>query len=189
MAELMNQKLRSSVRVFLSIVLVLCLGSCSAGGSAGLEPFQSPDGRYGFLFPTGWTRVQVSGGPAVVFHDLINSDETLSLVVSEVSNEVDLENIGTSDEIGQKLFDQVILSEDTSRKIELVETKKRESSDHVFYDLEYTMSLPQQTRHELATITLDRGYLYTFVVSTNENRWPKVQGLFERVVSSFTFLI
>ncbi len=185
----MNQRLRSSVRAFLSIVLVLCLGSCSAGGSAGLEPFQSPDGRYGFLFPTGWTRVQVSEGPVVVFHDLINSDETLSLVVSEVSNEVDLENIGSSDEIGQKLFDQVVSSQDTSRKIELIETKKRESSGHIFYDLEYSLSLPERTRHELATITLDRGYLYTFAASTNENRWPKVQGLFERVINSFTILI
>ncbi len=66
------------------------LGACSSSPSAGLEPFQSTDGRYGFLYPTGWTRVSVNNGPAVVFHDLINSDETLSLVVSRLENDIEL---------------------------------------------------------------------------------------------------
>ena len=31
--------------------------------------------------------------------------------------------------------------------------------------------------------------LYTLATSTNENRWPKVKGLFKEVVESFTLLI
>ena len=58
--------------------------------NAGLEAYQSPDGRYAFLYPTGWTRVKVDGGPEIIYHDLINSNETLSLVVSDVNKEVDL---------------------------------------------------------------------------------------------------
>ena len=185
----MNQKLFSFFRAFLSLVLVLSLGACSGGPSAGLEPFQSPDGRYGFLFPTGWTRVEVSGGPAVVFHDLINSDETLSLVVSELNNEVDLENLGSPDEIAQKLFDQIINSSESGPELELLDTGRRERSGHVFYDLEYKLNSPGRSRHELATVSIDRGYLYSFAASTNENRWSNVDSIFKRVINSFVFLV
>ena len=69
--------------------------ACSGGINAGLEAYQSPDGRYAFLYPTGWTRVKVDGGPEIIYHDLINSNETLSLVVSDVNKEVErLNNIG-----------------------------------------------------------------------------------------------
>ena len=61
------------VALLLAGLLTGLLTACSAS-AAGLNSFQSPDGRYAFLYPTGWTRVQVSGGPQVVFHDLINSD-------------------------------------------------------------------------------------------------------------------
>ena len=185
----MNQKLFSFLRTLVSIILALSLGACSGGLSAGLEPFQSPDGRYGFLFPIGWTRVEVSGGPAVVFHDLINTDETLSLVVSPLNNDVDLESLGSPEEIGQKLFDQVINSNDSGPDIELIETNQREAFGHTFYDLEYQLNSSERNRHELATISVDRGYLYSFAASTSEKRWPNVKSLFERVINSFTFLI
>ena len=66
------------------IFLCLTLSACSGGLNAGLEAYQSPDGRYAFLYPTGWTRVKVDGGPEIIYHDLINSNETLSLVISDV---------------------------------------------------------------------------------------------------------
>ena len=181
--------LRSSTRLFVSVFLVLLLGACGGGVSAGLNSFQSPDGRYAFLYPTGWTRVAVTGGPQVVFHDLINSDETLSMVVSEVGENVDLEELGSPEAVGERLMGEVIAPEGTGREVELVAAKERESSGHIFYDLEYSVKLENRDRHELATVVIDRGYLYTLAASTNEVRWPKVKSLFERVINSFTFLI
>ena len=67
------QLLQSLSRVILCGVLALVLGACAAGPTAGLQSYQSPDGRFAFLYPTGWTEVQVSNGPRVVFHDLIHS--------------------------------------------------------------------------------------------------------------------
>ena len=58
-----------------------------------------------FLYPTGWTRVKVEGGPEIIYHDLINSNETLSLVVSNVNKEIDLEQLGSPTEVGQTLID------------------------------------------------------------------------------------
>ena len=180
---------KASLRFFSLVLLMFFLGSCSGSASAGLNSFQSQDGRYGFLYPNGWTRVAVTGGPKVVFHDLINSDETLSLVVSEVGNDIDLEVLGSPDEVGERLMDEVIAPQGTGRDVELVEAKERKTSDHTFYDLEYSVRLQDRDRHELATVVIDRGYLYTFATGTNEERWPKVKNLFEKVINSFTFMI
>jgi len=164
------------------------LTACSAS-AAGLNSFQSPDGRYAFLYPTGWSRVQVSGGPQVVFHDLINSDETLSLVISEVNPTNDLEKLGSAVAVGEQLRRTVIAPEGSGRAAELVEAAERQEGPRTFYDLEYAVHLEDRDRHELATVVLDRGQLYTFAASTNENRWAKVRDMFHTVVTSFTLLV
>ena len=176
-------------KYLLLIILCLTLSSCSGGINAGLEAYQSPDGRYAFLYPTGWTRVKVDGGPEIIYHDLINSNETLSLVVSDVNKEVDLEQLGSPNEVGQTLIDRVIAPKGSGRSVKLVAANKREASNHIFYDLEYELDLNNQARHELATVVIDRGTLYTFAVGTNEDRWNKVDGMFNNVINSFNFLI
>ncbi len=186
--HLMVVIVRSFLRVFFALSLVLVLGACS-GSSAGLNAFQSADGRYGFFYPTGWTRISVGGGPEVVYHDLINSDETLSLVISKLEEDAELKTLGSPEIVGKRLVDQIIAPEGAGREVELLEASQRESSGHTFYDLEYSIHLPDRERHELTTFVVDHGYLYTFATSTNEVRWPKVKSLFRRVIDSFTFLI
>jgi len=171
-----------------AVLLAGVLAACSAS-AAGLNSFQSPDGRYAFLYPTGWTRVQVSGGPQVVFHDLINSDETLSLVISEVNPTNDLEKLGSAVAVGEQLRRTVIAPEGSGRAAELVEASERQEGPRTFYDLEYAVHLDDRDRHELATVVLDRGRLYTFAASTNEIRWAKVKDMFHQVVTSFTLLV
>ncbi len=172
----------------LGLVLSLALVGCSAA-AAGLNSFQSPDGRYAFLYPTGWTRVQVSDGPQVVFHDLINSDETLSLVISEVNATNELESLGSAVAVGEKLGRVVIAPAGSGREAELVEAQERQDGGRTFYDLEYAVHLSDRDRHELATVVVDRGRLYTLAASTNEARWPRVKGLFHQVIQSFTLQI
>jgi photosystem II oxygen-evolving enhancer protein 2 len=180
--------LRAYLPRLVALVLAGLLVACSAA-AAGLNGFQSPDGRYAFLYPTGWTRVQVSGGPQVVFHDLINSDETLSLVISEVNPTNDLEKLGSAVAVGEQLRRTVIAPEGSGRQAELVEASERQEGPRTFYDLEYAVHLEDRDRHELATVVLDRGRLYTFAASTNEIRWAKVKDMFHQVVTSFTLLV
>ena len=180
--------LRTFMPRLVALVLAGLLVACSAA-AAGLNGFQSPDGRYAFLYPTGWTRVQVSGGPQVVFHDLINSDETLSLVISEVNPTNDLEKLGSAVAVGEQLRRTVIAPEGSGRQAELVEASERQEGPRTFYDLEYAVHLEDRDRHELATVVLDRGRLYTFAASTNEIRWAKVKDMFHQVVTSFTLLV
>ena len=177
--------LRTSLKSLLAIALVLTLGACSTGGASGLEPFKSQDGRYGFLFPTGWTRVAVDNGPEVVYHDLINSDETLSLVISKLENEVDLDDLGGADAVGERLFGE----KNSENPIQLIDVSEREVNERKFYDLEYSVNLDEKSRHEIATVVVDKGFLYTLAASTSEQRWSKMQDTFKKVVSSFTFFI
>jgi len=174
---------------FLILSICFLLSSCGSGLSAGLEAYQSPDGRYGFFYPTGWTRVKVDGGPEIIYHDLINSNETLSLVISDVNKDVELDQLGTPSEVGQTLIDKVIAPEGSGRSVKLINANQREDEKHVFYDLEYELNLNDQDRHELATVVIDRGSLYTFAVGTNEERWNKVDKMFKNVIESFNFLI
>ena len=180
---------KNPIKYFIVLMLCFVLSSCSSGLSAGLETYQSPDGRYGFFYPTGWTRVKVDGGPEIIYHDLINSNETLSLVISDVSNDVRLDQLGTPTEVGQTLINKVIAPEGSGRSVKLIGANQRESSNHIFYDLEYELNLNDQDRHELATVVIDRGSLYTFAVGTNEERWNKVENMFSNVIESFNFLI
>ncbi len=184
----MPELIRSFARVFIACTLVILLNACN-GGAGGLESFQSIDGRYAFLYPTGWTRVAVDKGPQVVFHDLINSDETLSLVVSKLDTAIKLDDLGSPKDVGERLINNVIAPEGSGREAVLISSDERESNNHTFYDIEYELKLGERNRHELATVVLDRGYLYTLATSTNEIRWSKVEGLFKRVITSFTFLI
>ena len=177
--------LRTSFKSLLAIALVLTLGACSTGGASGLEPFKSQDGRYGFLFPTGWTRVAVDNGPEVVYHDLINSDETLSLVISKLENEVDLDDLGGADAVGERLFGE----KNINNPIQLIDASEREIDERKFYDFEYSVDLQANSRHEIATVVVDRGYLYTLAASTSEQRWSKMKDTFKRVVSSLTFFV
>ena len=91
---------------------------------------------------------------------MINSNETLSLVVSDVNKEVDLEQLGGPNEVGQTLIDKVIAPKGSGRSVKLVDAKKRESSNHIFYDLEYQLILNEQDRHELATVVIDLSLIH-----------------------------
>ncbi|MFO7630701.1 MAG: photosystem II reaction center PsbP [Prochlorococcaceae cyanobacterium] len=178
------------LKPLLALLLAVSLVGCgAAAGAAGLQSYQSPDGRYAFLFPTGWTRVAVRGGPELVFHDLINSDETLSLVITDIDPSRELDQLGSAVAVGEQLRRTAIAPEGSGREANLVEAREREAGGRTFYDLEYTVHLADRDRHELATVVVDRGRLYTFAASTNEQRWSRVKDLFQRVVTSFSFQI
>ena len=110
-------------------------------------------------------------------------------MISDVNKEVELEQLGDPEEVGQTLITKVIAPEGSGRSVKLIDANKREASNHIFYDIEYELNLNEQDRHELATVVIDRGNLYTFAVGTNEERWNKVDGMFTNVIESFNFLI
>ncbi len=175
------------VAATLLMVLSLCLTGCVASATSGLQSYVDATRGYQFLYPTGWLPVKVSGGPAIVFHDIIEPSENVSVVINPVSGNKTLSDLGTPSDVGYQLSKSAIAPPDSGRQAELVSADSRQVGDKTYYILEYAVKLPnQQERHNLASVAVSRGKLYTFNASTPEPRWTKVQPLLQRVVSSFS---
>lgn len=172
--------------LILLVVLSLSLTSC-VSATAGLKSYVDSIDGYQFLYPNGWLPVKVSSGADVVLHDLIETTENVSVVISPVSEGKTLAELGTPGEVGYKLGKSALAPPDSGREAELVNALAREVGGKNYYLLEYAVKLPnQQERHNLAVVAVSRGKLFTFNASAPEKRWSKVQKMFEQVVNSFS---
>jgi photosystem II oxygen-evolving enhancer protein 2 len=173
------------IAALLLIVVSLSLNSCTSVTSSLMSYADNYDG-YEFLYPTGWTAVKVEGGPDVVLHDIIEETENVSVVINPVPDGKTLKDLGTPSEVGYRLSKNAIAPPGSGRTAELVNAEAREVGDETYYLLEYAVQLPDQIRHNLASVVVRRGQLFTFNLSTSEKRWDKVPDLFRRVVESFS---
>lgn len=180
-------KMLKQIAAVLLVVLSLSLPGCTAAtATSGLKSFVDSTDGYQFLYPNGWVQAQVSGGPDVVFRDLIQQTENLSVIISEVQKDKTLKDLGTPGEVGYKLSKSAIAPPGSDREAELVNAEARESGSKTYYILEYAVKLPNQRRHNLASVAVSRGKLYTFNISTSEQRWQKLHPVFEQVVKTFS---
>lgn len=173
------------VAVVILIVLSLMLHGC-VSGTSGLQVYIDSIDGYEFLYPTGWIPVKVSDGPDIVFRDLIEATENVSVVVSPVESNQTLTDLGDPTEVGQRLAQRMIAPPNSGREAELVAAASRQLGLKTYYDLEYAIKFGTQERHNLASVAVSRGKLYTLSVSAPEQRWSRVHDLFSRVVNSFS---
>lgn len=173
------------IAAILLVVLSLTLTGC-VSKVTGLKSHVDTGDGYQFLYPNGWLPIEVSNGPDVVFRDLIQQTENVSVVISQVGKDKTLADLGTPTDVGYKLSKSAIAPADSGREAELVNAEARESRAKNYYILEYAVKLPNQERHNLASVAVSRGKLFTLNVSTTEERWPKVKEAFEKVVKSFS---
>jgi photosystem II oxygen-evolving enhancer protein 2 len=180
------------LKSFLSVILILVscfLVSCTTD-VGGLKLYQTPQG-YEFYYPNGWLPVDVknrSEGVDVVFRDLIEQTENLSVIISDVPDNKTLQNLGSPTEVGYRFFKRVNDDQSLNREAELLTATSREDSKgKLYYILEYQVKLPNnQDRHDLASIAVSQGKLFTFNISSPESHWQRVKKLFDVVVTSFT---
>lgn len=173
----------------LLICLAVTLQGCVPGGTAGFKSFIDSTDGYQFLYPNGWVPVKVSGGPDVVFRDIIQETENVSVVISDLpagAKGEDLSDLGSPGEVGYRLSQRVIAPAGSGREAELVNAESRTVKGHTYYLLEYAVTVNGQDRHSLASVAVSRGKVYTFNASTTEARWPKVQAVLNQAVRSFS---
>jgi photosystem II oxygen-evolving enhancer protein 2 len=174
-----------AIAALLLLVLSLGLHGCTIGVS-GLKSYVDSLDGYEFLYPNGWVPVQVTNGPDIVFRDLIERTENVSVAIGSVPEGKTLSDLGTPGEVGYQLQKNAIAPPDSGRKAELVNAEARQSGDKTYYLLEYNVQLPNQERHNLASVAVSRGKVYTFNASTTEKRWSKMQKVLKQVIKSFT---
>ncbi len=179
-------------RIFavLLVVFTLTLQSCVAvtpvGG--GLKSYVDSTDGYQFLYPNGWLPVKVSSqsGADVVFHDIIQQSENVSVVINPVAGKKKLQDLGTPSEVGYQLGKTAIAPPGSGREAELVNAEAHERADKTYYLLEYTVKVNGQARHNLASVAVSRGKLYTFNASTTEDRWARMESLLQQAIDSFS---
>lgn len=168
----------------LLVVTALVLQGC-VGAAAGLQSYTDTYDGYRFLYPTGWTEVKVSGNADVVFHDIVNETENMSVVISDVPEGQSLQDLGTPTEVGYKLSKSLNAMAGEEREVELANAVEIDRDGQPYYILEYIADLPSGIRHNLASVVVRRGKLFTFNASTIESRWDKVADLMKQSVASF----
>ena len=175
------------IGLILLLVFSFSLSYSDVAVAAGLKNFADTTDGYEFGYPTGWVQVKVKDGPNVVFHDIIEPSENISVIVSPVPEGKTLSQLGTPGEVGYKLGKNALAPEGSGRTAELVNAAVREVGGKQYYRLEYLVTLAsKQERHNVASVSVSRGKLFTFNASIPERRWPKVKRIIEEAANSFS---
>ena len=171
----------------LLVVFALFLTSCANTPTSGLLPFADSKDGYRFLYPNGWTETKANSAIDILFHDIIEPSENVSVAISKLESVKTLEEIGDPEAIGLRLQQRVVAPEGSGRQAKLLKATQKESGDRNYYTFEYAVQLLQgEPRHDLVTVSTNRGNLYALSISTSEKRWGRVKDLFARVAKSFT---
>ncbi|MBR8831945.1 MAG: hypothetical protein N5P05_002556 [Chroococcopsis gigantea SAG 12.99] len=170
----------------LILIMGLILASCS-NGTTGLQSYTDGAQGYQFLYPSGWVSVNVknsSPGVDIVFHDLIEQTENVSVIISDVSDNKTLADLGTPTEVGYRFLKE---KQVLNPNIDLINAEAHQDNNKKdYYLLEYQIKGSNTgDRHNLASVVINKDKLYTFNVSTTERRWQKAQDLLTTVVNSF----
>lgn len=178
--------LKRLLALFLVVFTTVTLQGCASLGS-GLNVFVDDIDGYRFLYPNGWVQINVSNGPDVVFHDIIEQTENVSVVINPVPGRKTLADLGTPGEVGYQLSKSAIALSDSGRTAELLDAQSREVNGRNYYTLEYLVTLADgRERHDLVSTAISRGKLFTIDASTPESRWDAMQAALVRSVESFT---
>jgi photosystem II oxygen-evolving enhancer protein 2 len=154
--------------------------------AAGLQSYIDTGDGYKFLYPNGWVAVKTVKGPDIIFHDLIESSENVSVVISQVDKDKKLSDLGTASDVGYKLGKNAIAPPDSGREAELISAQSSEIKGKNYYILEYDVKIANGHRHNIASVVISRGKLFTFNASTTDKRWQKMKNVFTEVINSFS---
>lgn len=178
----MLKRLAALLLILFSLTLTSCLGSPISGLKAYVDDY---DG-YEFLYPNSWIEVNATNlEPDIIFHDLIESSENVSVILNPLPGDSTLADLGTPTEVGYRLSKKALAPDGSNREAELTNAEQREFDGKTYYLLEYVVKLPQGERHSLASVAISRGQLFTLNVSTTTQRWSKMQAQLKAVVNSF----
>jgi photosystem II oxygen-evolving enhancer protein 2 len=169
------------LKLFITLCLVALttlISSCSAGIS-GLQSYANTAQGYEFLYPNGWIPVTVknaSTGVDLVYRDLVERTENLSVIISDAPTDV-----------GYRFLKAVNSNPNSDRQTDFISAEAKQGKDKTYYILEYEVENPgEPIRHNIASVAVSRGKLFTFNLSTTEQRWSKVKDTFEVAAKSFT---
>jgi photosystem II oxygen-evolving enhancer protein 2 len=170
--------------LLLALVLVIQIGIAPAQAASLKGHIDISDG-YKFLYPNGWVDVPVRDAADVVYHDLIDPTENISVVISQVPGNKTLADLGSPTEVGAKLGRNAIAPPNSGRAAELTSAESEEIEGKTYYYLEYLVKIGSQQRYNLASVVVSRGKLFTCNASSTAKRWPRMKQTLQEMIHSF----
>jgi photosystem II oxygen-evolving enhancer protein 2 len=175
--------------VTLLLVIGLFLPGC-ATTIGDMKTFVDTADGYQLLYPNGWVPADIKGaslGLDAIFHDIIEPSQNLSVIISQVSADKKLEDLGSATEVANHLLAKMNESATNKGEISLIDAQSRVYEGKTYYNLEYQVKFPdQRQRHDVASVVINKGKLYTLDVSAPERRWNKIKDSFYTVTNSFS---
>lgn len=177
---------------------ILMIGLLISGFTVPLQGLSIYGGRslgYEFYYPRRWNMAQSPQQVEVAFQEYGHPGENLSLVIGETAIHRQLHDLGTPSEVGRTLLQQMVAPLGYARQAHLISAQDHRVDGKSYYILEISVQLPASSssiwnestidRHNLASLTVDSGTIYTFNLSVSEERWSRDRELFKSVVNSF----
>ncbi|MFN3927902.1 MAG: photosystem II reaction center PsbP [Pseudanabaenaceae cyanobacterium] len=174
---------------FALILIVLCtvvLNGC-VSPSSGLVLYRDVKDGYRFLYPNGWQEAKINkeNGLDILFHDIIEPSENVSVVIGKLQSVKDLHELGSASDVGLRVLRRII-APNFSEQAELLSANERDVDGRAYYTFEYLIPLRGgEVRHTLVTVTSNKDNLYTLSASARASRWARVKQLFQQVADSF----
>ena len=100
----------------LLVVFALFLTSCAGTPTSGLVPFADTKDGYRFLYPNGWTETKGNSAIDILFHDIIEPSENVSVAISKLETVKNIEEIGDAEAIGLRVLKRVVAPEGSGRQ-------------------------------------------------------------------------
>ncbi|MEO1133211.1 MAG: photosystem II reaction center PsbP [Cyanobacteria bacterium J06639_1] len=178
-------KLQSVKRLCIGLVAIalLFVGGCS---KAALRPYNDLNGQYTFNYPNGMVPADapIKNGLQVLLRDLVFGDENVSLMVSPYDGANRIEDLGSIDEVSDRVISKILAPPQTNRSAELVSGGTLQDGNQTYYVMEFGTKVGRTPRHDMVTVTIAHHRLYTLTASTSDDRWDDVKDAFYETAKS-----
>jgi len=141
-----------------------------------LEGYKDLPRGWSILAPAGWNKFDGEiGAYDTKWQDVVEPMENIKLSTNPVkSNTTSIAVLGDVKVLGDSLA--------TKRDAKLLKAEERQTSGVLFYDFEFAI---KGGTHQLLTICVSKGKVWSLDANSSEKRWPKRKALYENAVGSF----
>lgn len=141
-----------------------------------LESFQDGSRSIRIMAPSGWNKFDGEvGAYDVKWQDLVDPTENIKISSSPVKSTTEsVALLGNVQEVGRSLA--------SKRNAKLIAASERQTDGILFYDFDFAIN---DGTHQLLTLCVCKGKLWSLDASAKERRWDKRSELYKNVVGSF----
>jgi photosystem II oxygen-evolving enhancer protein 2 len=159
----------------------------SAMAATNFKTYFSPAKTYSFSYPNNWLQVKVANGSEIMFHDMVNIADHVSVISSPRASDASFSELGSADDMGYRIAKAYLNQTASGRSAELVSAMVQTKDDQNYYILNYEVSQPgRKPNHVIASVGLNHERVFILMVTIDQRRWSKLQTTATEIAHSFS---